>query len=681
MAFIRFAGSQVVIPCVRIAALFGGYWPVVKAPVPDSAPWQREAQVTQTQDRTVDSAAAGWPGFAAWLARKRVTLTALVLIAAQVGLDSFVLNHGSFQEDDFIIGGLAAKPFSLHLLFQHYFGQLMPGVFAMAFGPVHSGGYDWGLWAGTLVLLQALAGLALLRALRTLCGDRMLLLFPLGLFLFTPMTMVDLTWWSVGIQSVPIQLALAMAVDQHVRYIRGGRITNAVYAALWVLFGLAFFEKAAAIPVLLFALTSAYLVPASWPEGMLITLRRHWIAWSIYAATIIAEIVIYLSGLHSSPVRLPPASSAVTFGWHLLLNTFVPAAFGGPWRWTPTPGEPSGWVLYAFAAAPAALAVLSWALAALMVMASLWYRRRAWPAWIILLGWLVAVDIVPIVLGRLAAYGTPLASQTGYVADAAPVLAICLAIGFLPLRGEADAYRTAPPHGPPVTAVTSALAVLFVTGSLWSAVSYRGELQPRNTRSYLATAAAALAAVPADTVIYPTAIPAQMASPLFGRLAWGQNALAPLANRVADQHFSWTNTPTGQVGSFMVFDAQGRLHQAALQGPHSFPFSRKASCVLTAGGMRLPLSGNVYPLPFLMQIGYYSARPVTLAVTFGGHRYRITLPASVLAYAYLPVQGPGNSIVFTSVTPDPKICIGTVTIGKVYPSTIGTSVPVSPLRA
>jgi hypothetical protein len=637
--------------------------------------------VTQTQDRPVRSAAAGWPGFAAWLGRKRVTLIALVLIAAQVGLNSFVLNRGFFQEDDFIIGGLAAKSFSLHLLFQNYFGQLMPGVFALAWGPVHAGGYDWGLWAGTLVVLQALTGLALLRVLRTLCGDHMLLLIPLGLFLFTPMTMADLTWWAVGVQSVPIQLALVMAVDQHVRYIRGGRIANAVYAALWVLFGLAFYAKAAAIPVLLFALTSAYLIPASWPQAMLITLRRQWIAWSIYAATIIAEIVIYLSSLRSSPLRLPLASSAVTFGWHLLLDTFVPAAFGGPWRWAPAAGVPSGWVLYAFAAAPAVLVGLSWVLAALVVMASLWYRKRAWPAWIILLGWLVVADIAPIALARLAAYGTPLAAQTGYVADAAPVLAICLAIAYLPLRGEADAYRAALPHGRPTTAVTSALAALFLTGSLWSAVAYRDELQPQKTRSYLATAGAALAVMPADTAIYPTALPGQMASTLFGQLASLQNTLAPLADQVADQHFRWTKAPTGVVSPFVIFDAQGRLHQAAVQGPHTLPFSRKAACVLTAGGMRLSLSGNVYPLPFLMQIGYYSARPVTLAVSFGGHQYQITLPASELAYAYLPVQGPGNNVVITPVTPDPKMCLGTVTVGNVQPSPTATPLPEIPLGA
>ena len=37
--------------------------------------------MTQIQDRTVESAGGGWPGFAAWLGRKRVTLSALVLLS------------------------------------------------------------------------------------------------------------------------------------------------------------------------------------------------------------------------------------------------------------------------------------------------------------------------------------------------------------------------------------------------------------------------------------------------------------------------------------------------------------------------------------------------------------------------------------------------------------------------
>ena len=101
--------------------------------------------------------------------------------------------------------------------------------------------------------------------------------------------------------------------------------------------------------------------------------------------------------------------------------------------------------------------------------------------------------------------------------------------------------------------------------------------------------------------------------------------------------------------------------------------------MLTASGMVLPLTADVYALPLLMQIGYYAARPVTLAVAFGGHQSQVTLPATPLAYAYQPVQGPGDTVVITPVTPDPKACIGTVTIGNVQASTTGTPVPAFPL--
>jgi hypothetical protein len=643
--------------------------------------------VTQIPQQTIETTVqteSGWPEFAAWLSSKRVTLSALVLIAAQVGLYSYVLTRGYFQEDDFAIGGLAAHSFTTHLLFQNYAGHLMPGVFALAWVLTHTGGgYDWGLWAGALVAFQALAGLALLRALRTLAGNRMLILIPLGVFLFTPMALTDLSWWSVGIQSVPLQLGLALAVDQHVRYVRTGRIRNAVFATLWILFGLAFFEKSVAIPVLLFALTSAYLVPGSWPTAMLATLRKHWLAWVLYAATIIAEFIIYLVSLHASPVKVhvPQAGSTATFSWDLLRNTFLPAAVGGPWRWTVAPGAPRAWSLYSLAAPPLALVSLAVLAAVVVVVASLWYRRLAWKAWVILLGWLLIVDALPIALGRLATFGSLESTQIMYVADSAPVLAICLTIGFLPLQGEEHPYRTAPLRGPLRYALLLVTAVAFGIGSVWSASTYRSSLQPLNTRSYLATASAALGSAPPDAVIYPTQIPTQMAWTLFGQLTDVSNVLAPMVDQVSGQAFQWSSMPSGKVSHFMVFDSLGRLHPADVIGPHTLGTRRPSDCILTARGMRRPLTASVYALPLLMQIGYYSVQPVTLAVTFGGKQYQMTLPASPqVTNAYLPVQGPDDQVTIMPVTPDPNVCIGTVTVGNVEESPLGAAIPIFPLH-
>jgi hypothetical protein len=56
-----------------------------------------------------------------------------------------------------------------------------------------------------------LAGLAALRLLRALFGERPAILIPLAVFLFCPLTMPALGEWSSGLESVPLQLATFMA--------------------------------------------------------------------------------------------------------------------------------------------------------------------------------------------------------------------------------------------------------------------------------------------------------------------------------------------------------------------------------------------------------------------------------------------------------------------------------------
>ena len=68
-----------------------------------------------------------------------------------------------------------------------------------------------------------------------------------------------------------------------------------------------------------------------------------------------------------------------------------------------------------------------------------------------------------------------------------------------------------------------------------------------------------------------------------------------------------------------------------------------------------------------------------MTITFGGHQFRLTFPASKLAYVYLPVQGPGNTVAITPVTSGPQVCIGTVTVGNVQASPTAAPEPVFPL--
>ena len=634
------------------------------------------ASVTQIQIYEAPEPAQqpeAWRDFVRWLNRNAVTLGASVLIVIQVWWKAVTLSHAYFQQDDLVIGGQAAHSLSLHYLFQVYAGHLLPGSLALAWAAVHLSGYDWGLWAGMLLLLQTLAGLALLRALRTLFGNRMLILAPLAVFLFTPMTVPALTWWSAGAQAIPLELALPLAVDQHVRYARGGGIRHAVFATAWILLGLAFFEKAVAIPLFLFALTSGFIVAGRWRTAAIETLRRHWPAWVMYAGAVAVEIVVYALQLHASTAapHMPRAADAVGFGWGLITDTFVPSALGGPWRWSGIS------TLFADALPPAWPLRLSWLAGALIVAASLWYRKRAWRAWAILLGWLILVDVVPVALGRVWAFGLDLVRETLYVADAAPVLAICVALAFLPLAGEQQPYRARLPRRATLVKVGSAVAAAWLFGAFWSVNAYQNHLRPAASRSYLATAAAALAAAPVRTTIYPSALPSAMVWSLFGLGSDTQHALAPLVVQAQGKKISWTTWPQGTMQNFMIFDQGGQLHGAVVGGPQSYP--HRGCWFPTVKGIKIPLNAQVYAGKWLMQIGYFAQQPITLVIGFGGHQSEVTLAASPLADGYVTVQGPGDTATIRTLESGQRICIGGIAVGTIQPAMTGPVLPTFPL--
>lgn len=195
----------------------------------------------------------------------------------------------------------------------------------------------------------------------------------------------------------------------------------------------------------------------------------------------------------------------------------------------------------------------------------------------------------------------------------------------------------------------------------------------------MATLEYALAKAPSGAVIYPEQLPTQMAWTLFGQLSQVQNALAPVVREVSGKNFQWTAWPTGTVNNFLIFDEQGQLEQATVMGISSYPLSRPWDCLLTARGMRLPLPATAYAIPLLIQIPYFASAPVKLAVTFGGHHYTVTLAASKLADGYLPVEGPGNVVLITPLTANPKVCISGVTVGTVQVSDRATPIPLFPL--
>jgi hypothetical protein len=612
-----------------------------------------------------------WADVAERVRRHRVVLGGIAMVAAACVLKAVALNHSYFQQDDFAVMAKAtAGPFGFQYLFQSYAGHLIPGMFALAWMLTRISAYNWSLSAGTVLVFAALAGLGMLKALRTLFGDRPLILLPLAVYLFTPLTVPALTWWMVGLQEMPLELAIVMAVDQHVRYVRQGRLRNAIFAALWVVFGLAFNERANALPVLLLALTSAFLVGrGSWLGATRRTLRRHWRAWSMYLAAMAADIAIYVLQLNTSsePLRAPTSvSTGATVAWDLVEKTLVPGALGGPWRWLPMTAGSS----YAIAAPPALLVAVAWIAAAAVVVGSILYRRNGWRAWAILLGWVVVADIIPVEAGRVAFFGTILGFETRYVADAVPVLAICLALAIAPVAGEQHAYRPGMPDSFRRGVVGGFVAGAFLLGSLWSVVSFEDVTSSAAARSYLANARAAVAAAkPATTVLDSPAPNSVIDAGLFGRYGRVEQVLSPLTSRMPSaSRIRWVQRPAGTVPDLLTFDSQGNLVPIALAGPYSVaaqPPGAPRCTAVTRRGVTIRLIPNPtwapYPkLVWTLAIGYVSGPNVMLAVTYAGQHALLTLTHG-LGNTYVTVHGSASRLTLRTI--GGGVCVGTVQVG------------------
>ena len=104
----------------------------------------------------------------------------------------------------------------------------MPGAFLVAGGITRLAPLNWIGPAISLVVLQLLASLALLRALHVILGWRPVLLMPLTFALFTPLGVPAFAWWAAALNSLPMLAALAWVCADAVLLVRTGNQRYAV---------------------------------------------------------------------------------------------------------------------------------------------------------------------------------------------------------------------------------------------------------------------------------------------------------------------------------------------------------------------------------------------------------------------------------------------------------------------
>ncbi len=624
----------------------------------------------------------GWPEIADWLVRHWVTLAAFALIIGQVAWKSLFLSHFYFRQDDFHFTELGLQ-YGLSWKYLSYVGSghLHPGVLLLTWLMAKIALYNWAAATSLTLALLLLASITCWRMLRVLFGPRPAILIPLILYVVTPLTFPDDSWWSSAIESLPLQAAIFLAVTAHVLYIRTGRIRHLVGAVFWLAAGLFFFEKAMVIPALLFAITAGFLAEDRLISSVRQALVRYWRAWAAYFVLVAGYLALLLIALQQSTVKPTPTSisASLTFAWDLIRQTLLPGLLGGPWSWVMSRNAA---VAYANPAAGFVWATVLVTCA--IVAASIALRTRAWRAWAILVGWIVLADVVPIVLGRLAtaSLAQVLGLDTRYVADAVPVAVLCLGLAFWPVVQSPDAGRAwQAGHeffgSGAWRALGLGLTGLVIIGSVWSVNSYEQISSISNVlgRSYLANARAALDDQPTGTVIVNQyTVPYVMWNIYYGKYALQSRALGPMASSAAAKNVRWEARPSGNIDRLMMFGTFGMLLPAVVHGTVSLPLPPGTACWPVHDGATVvrftaPSSG----FSGILRLGYLAgpAAGGEVATINYGTEVRSLVLKTGLHSAYLQVTGSASAVRVT-VPAASQLCVGDAQAGNLRPSTAGT---------
>jgi hypothetical protein len=584
-----------------------------------------------------------------------VAVTAGALIVVHLAIRSVLAFRGYFYWDDLILTGRAGTQslLSPSYLFDDHDGHVMPGAFLVAGAITRLAPLNWIGPALSLVVLQLVASLALLRALHVILGWRPVLLIPLTFALFTPLALPGFAWWAAALNSLPMLAALAWVCADAILLVRTGRQRYAVTAPLAFLGGLLFFEKSAVIPFVAFALT-ALLLHIDGERSVLTTVwRRGPRLWTACLALTVAWIALYLV-----VVDQQRWSSDLPMAWDLLRRSFThgiaPGLVGGPWdwqRWAPA----SPW-----ATPPTTVMVLGWIALAALLAISLIRKQRIGPVWLVAVGYAIACQ-VPIYLMRSSKFtALELAQTLRYLPDLVVVLTLLAAIALRAPNRETSQWLNASGVR---TAVTVTVAVGFVASSMYSTATFLTIWRDSPVQPYLVNARRGLAEAHASS---DAPLLDQEVDPLIlQRVAWPENLASRMFALVQDRPEFASAT-----GRLRMLDMTGRLVDARVTWVRTVVPGPNPQCGYFAqpdAPVRMPLDGPLLPAEWTAEVNYLanSDGSVQMSLTEGKETKVIVHPG--LNRVFVRLSGAGSAITVRANTAALAVCLASGPVGFLAP--------------
>ena len=584
-----------------------------------------------------------------------IAAAAVTLILLQLAVRAVLAFGGYFYWDDLILVGRAGTHplLSIEYLFDDHDGHVMPGAFLLSGVITRLAPLVWTWPAVSLLAMQLLASLALLRTLWVILGWRPVLLVPLCFALFTPLGVPAFAWWAAALNYLPMTAALAWFCGDAILLVRSGNQRYVGTAVLAYLGGLLFFEKAAVIPFTAFAVAALLAYVQGEPAPVKVVWRRARRLW-LAALTLTALWVVLYLGV----VNQRRWSNDVAMTWDLLRRSIthgiVPGLVGGPWQWQRwAPASP-------WAVPPTAAMVLGWAVLAAAVVVSVLRKRRLGVVWLAAAGYAVACQI-PIYLMRSSAFtALELAQTLRYLADLVVVLAILAAVGLSAPNRTGHRWLEASPAR---TAAVLGVAATFVASSLFSTATFLRSWQDNPTKSYLQNAVHGLAAATAES---SAPMLDQEVDPLILQRVVGPENLASHMFALLSERPEFARS----TDRLRMLDSSGRVTDAIVTWVRQTVPGPRPQCGYFAqpdAPVSMPLDGPLLPAEWTAEINYLanSEGSIVLSLPVGPETKVAVKPG--LNRVYVRLSGAGDVITARAATSALAVCLASGPVGYLAP--------------